>query len=367
MQHAHFVAPAMISLVLLAPLVACDKPPTSPTLPSGQPSPPPATFVTRLELAGPEAIPPGESAQFVATAHMSDGTSRTVTSEAAWTSSAPSVITVNASGRITATTVRGESLIRVTYQIASTSRTTYSIPTGTFRLAGSVRESGFNVDGARVEILSGAGSGQGATTDLLGQFRIYGVAGDTQVRVHKAGYETLMRSMDINGHISLVTFDLKRSRPYPGVAGNYRVTLGAACTSGTLPNDMKRRTYSAVVSQPDGPRVSVRLEGADFALDPNGSGGNSFSGRIEGDKFIATLWSPVSYYYFSTYPSIVERISGSTFLSVYGMLFVDIDGSDLASGSLSGTFAITEGAVVSTRETATCSGGAHQFSFARMG
>lgn len=54
--------------------------------------------MSRLEVAGPSAVPPGETAQFRATAHFSDGTTRDVTGEAAWLSSNSSVLTLSGGG-----------------------------------------------------------------------------------------------------------------------------------------------------------------------------------------------------------------------------------------------------------------------------
>jgi hypothetical protein len=365
MKQVRLTAPLIVSLFLLASMVACGDDP--PTRPGPITNPPPAgPTVTRLELSGPEAIPPGETAQFTATARMSDGSTRDVTREALWISLSPAVLTVNASGQVTAASMRGEAMIRAVHNAMSASRLAYSMPTGTFKLTGSVREAGFPIDGARVEILSGAGMGLSATTSS-GLFRIYGVAGDTQVRVSRSDYDTVTRSLDIIGHSSL-QIEMKRSRPYPGIAGNYRVTLDAACSSGTLPDEMRHRTYTAVVSQGDGPQVTVKLEGADFATNPGGTG-NGFSGRIAGENLVATLASPFDgyyyYYYGFSYPSVVERISTSSFLIVSGALTVTIAGSDLASAVLTGSLYVTEGTTVNSRPTSDCRG-THPFSFARI-
>ncbi len=148
------------------------------------------------------------------------------------------------------------------------------------------------------------------------------------------------------------------------------MTINAVCSSGTLPDDLKLRNYTALVTGDDGPRATVKLEGAEFALNSSGVG-SSFSGRIVDDTFVATLLSPFdtyyNYYYHSKpYPQVVERLSGSTFLVVYGMLTVKVEGSDLASGSLQGTLVVMAGASAPATATATCSGGPHQFSFARI-
>ncbi len=65
------------------------------------------------------------------------------------------------------------------------------VPDGTFRLVGRVLEDGFSDDGvvgATVEATSATGRLLGHS-DLYGNYRLYGVAGATRVRVTKTGYQ----------------------------------------------------------------------------------------------------------------------------------------------------------------------------------
>jgi hypothetical protein len=61
-------------------------------------SPAPAVSSISVSGATPEV---GQTAQFTATATLSDGTTQAITSEATWQSSNPSVITVSPSGMVT--------------------------------------------------------------------------------------------------------------------------------------------------------------------------------------------------------------------------------------------------------------------------
>ena len=76
------------------------------------PSTPAAPTVTGLTVTGPtSAANPGATAQFVATALMSNSTTQTVTSQAVWQSSNGAVASVSGSGTVTAIAA-GEADIR---------------------------------------------------------------------------------------------------------------------------------------------------------------------------------------------------------------------------------------------------------------
>ena len=77
----------LAALILAGLLVACDdNPPTAPTPPPQPPVPqaPPSPALTRLEVAGPASVPPGETARSTATASFADGSTRDVTAQSTW-------------------------------------------------------------------------------------------------------------------------------------------------------------------------------------------------------------------------------------------------------------------------------------------
>jgi hypothetical protein len=203
------IRPAALSWMLLSIVfvAACDGGPTRPTdlaEPSVQ-----TVFPTRIEIAGEDSVAPGATTQLTATAYFWDATSRNVTEQSTWISSDVSVFGLSGPGLVAAH-ARGESFVRVEYQGVQAGRLMFAMPRGTYRLAGVVREDGQPVDGARVDITSGAGKGLFAITDK-GQYRIYGVAGDTQVRVTRPDSEPVVSSLDINTNQTL-DFDLKARR-----------------------------------------------------------------------------------------------------------------------------------------------------------
>lgn len=110
----------MLCLAIIA--VGCGGTPSTPS--SSQTS----QQTTSLAVSGPASIAAGQSAQFSATATLSNGTQQSVTAQATWTSSNPLVATVSGSGLVSAVGA-GQSDIRATWSGATgTARTSVSTP-----------------------------------------------------------------------------------------------------------------------------------------------------------------------------------------------------------------------------------------------
>jgi hypothetical protein len=200
MQHVRYIASRVILVVGLSLAAACEQSPLTPTgfdgTRAGESSQPPSS----IEITGAESVVPGETAQLTATARFADG-QRDVTGEVIWSTSNPDVMTVSSTGSVSARE-RGEVTIRAFLSGVQASRTTFSLPRGTYRLSGSVLLGGAPANGAVVEVLSGAGTGLSAVT-VDGRYRIYGVAGDTSVQVTMTDCETERQMIDINRHETL--------------------------------------------------------------------------------------------------------------------------------------------------------------------
>jgi hypothetical protein len=76
----------------------------------------------------------------------------------------------------------------------------FAMPSGTFRLIGTVTDAGLPVERAEVRVLSGAGRGLTAQTSAIGEYRLYGVAGDTRIEIRKSQYEIYTEMIDIGEH-----------------------------------------------------------------------------------------------------------------------------------------------------------------------
>ena len=191
----------LISLCVLttvaATAVACDHSPSAPTVLN---SPPPgAPSVVRLEIDGPPTLAPGASAQFSAIEHLADGTSRRVAGPISWRSSS-SVCEVTPLGLVTAIE-RGETVLTAAIDNRSSTREVIVLPDGTFRLTGTVTEAGVGlpIAGARLEVIASPPSPLVTFTDGGGRYRLYGVAGDIQLRVTKEGYPTHSEPVVVTG------------------------------------------------------------------------------------------------------------------------------------------------------------------------
>src|SRR5512145_1987035 len=226
-----------LAIVFAAILTACgDSPTARPPPRDGQPNPFPA--VSRVEIAGPAEMPPSSTQQFRATAHFVDGTSRDVTNDALWISSQAAVLTV-ARGLATTGPTLGQSNLRASIGGQFSESEVIVVTPGTFRVMGMVTEAagnGYGVSAAQVEATTSAGI-ISTKTLVSGEYHLYGVAGVTEMRVTKIGYQPLVRSINVARH-DRIDLELGLEQTRPSVAGTYTLTITAddACRS-QLPDD----------------------------------------------------------------------------------------------------------------------------------
>jgi len=170
---------------------------TSPTAPT--PTPPSGGTVTVASVAVTAPSTSGASFQLTATAHMSDSSSRDVTSQASWQSSNDQLATVSSAGLVTVHGT-GDVDLKATYQSVSGSMHASVALAKTYAVTGVVTEAAPNakpVAGARVQILVG-----GFTfTDDKGAYSISGLpAGRALIEVTKDGYQTLETDVTVADH-----------------------------------------------------------------------------------------------------------------------------------------------------------------------
>ena len=317
---------AILSLIGLAATATCggDSPPAAPTNPvTTEPT------VVSVAINGSSPIPPGESRQFSATATLSDRTSRDITSTAVWRSNS-SLFTVTG-GLVTATTA-GEGSISISYQNRSATLFILGLPSETGILAGAVKESVFPIAGARVEVVGGPFAGKSVVSDGSGFYRMYGVAGELQIRAGSDGYVAQTARVNVPPFATprrdqTLNFDLTPANRVLSLAGNYRTTLRASSTCGArIPADFAVREYIATITQ-DGSRLNIVLSGAEFGTVPPGVPGNRFEGRAKPDSVELAVGSFSYYYYYYSW-GFVERLirppigpwgfAQNTYLSVIG-------------------------------------------------
>jgi hypothetical protein len=316
-------------------IASCNRTPTTPSLITQSGQTPPGTSELFLEIVGPRTVAPGATAQFQAIAHRSDNTTQDVTGTAIWRSSRTSVLTLD-KGVATGLTV-GESIIDATSVTRSSRREIIVTPDGTFRLVGRVAEAdspGTSIAGARIEIADAPGPS--TTTDLFGQYRLYGVPANAQIRVSKNGYVPRVENLTLVDHRSQ-NFTLAWASPRPEVSGTYTMTIALAdrCRS-SYPEATFSRTYTAVVVQ-NGPALTVTLSDATFVVDRGGNG-NRFRGRMEPGQIVFSIGNADDfyYYYYGRIPGVVEEIEPTLYYMVFGSVTIANATPNRLSGMLNG-------------------------------
>jgi hypothetical protein len=188
----------LLILPLLAVVTAaCSD--ASPTRPGRAPLGSGSAAPARIELMTPETVTPGTTAPVALMAYFEDGSVRDVTGEASYASSNTGVLAFVAPGRLSAAAL-GEATISVTYVGLCVARLMFSLPTGTFRLIGTVTDAGIAVERAEVRVLSGAGRGLSTLTTAGGEYRLYGVAGDTRIEIRRDQHAIYAETIDIGEH-----------------------------------------------------------------------------------------------------------------------------------------------------------------------
>jgi hypothetical protein len=220
------------------------------------------------------------------------------------------------------------------------SREILVLPDGTFRVVGTVTEADVTnipIHGARVEVAVDEGFSAlaaFATSGPDGRYKLYGVPGDGYFRVRREGYVTRTDRIQIANHETRnVQLGLESERP--SRAGEYRMTIEAACGSGTglgpqpLPNDLRHRQYDAVITQ-NGPQLTFTLTGAPFYI--SGDQGNRFTGVV---TTTGATFKMRGFYASSSldwHPDVVERLPDGTLLVIMGDVTV-VTTSDGLAGS----------------------------------
>lgn len=314
--------------MLVVAIAACSESSRrSPTTPSTTP-----LFTTRLELSGPGTVHLEKTGQFTATAFQSDGSTRDVTAEANWFSVRTDILSAGSKGVFTGRS-SGETTISASLFGKNATSTVIVVPEGTFRLSGAVRDSGVPVD-ALVRVESAA-TGRLETMTNAGQYRVYGVTGDTEITAIKDGYEARTTDVIVTDHRQ-VDIDLVPSRSRPDVSGIYRLTVKASPNCAALPDDARERSYDAEVQQA-GPALTVTLTGSEFAVD-RGRSLNTFTGVAEPTRAVFRILGPTDFYYYYYYysvPDVNEVLSPGRFYGFDGTVTASISNSRI-SGTLNG-------------------------------
>jgi hypothetical protein len=195
-------------------------------------------------------VPLGETVEFRATARMSDGSIRDVTAEAAWSAGSHEV-SIEGAGRVSGF-ARGQTQINVGFEARRGSRLVMILPRGTYRLSGRVREADgptTGIEAAVVDATSATGGRVITETDAFGTYWLYGVAGDTTLRVTREGYRPAAQKLVVSDHQAR-DIDMSLARPRADVAGTYQLTsLHPATAAWGLAPAMFRMTFGCSLTR----------------------------------------------------------------------------------------------------------------------
>lgn len=328
-----------------------------------------ARTIIRLQISGPASIAPQETVQFAAIGHYPDGSSQDVTFEAQWNRSFDSVFDVDARGTLTGRRT-GESNVSASIPAPNLlspirdTRAVIVIPTGTFRVSGQVTtvSPAQPVVNAVVTVVSGQTAGLATTTDWEGRYALYGVVGDSQLRVSKDGFEPHTITVQGSSHQTL-NVQLQQQSPFPNVGATYTLTLTAdpACENPIAPPH-NVRTYAATIGQ-SGRQLTVTLGGASFFV--REGRGNGFPGLL--DPFQASFQlDDNDHFGIGGNPDVVEQLGGASVLMLLGTITADV-GPNRLTGHFSGAFQPATRALPSTGFFwgAACESSRHQVVFSR--
>ena len=322
---------AAIGLVLV--FASCNnKSPTSPRSPEQG-----TVTVVRLALVAPPEIAPGESVQLTANAAKSDGSVENVSSQAQWTPAGSPVVQLSSTGLATGKD-RGEQVVSARFNGLSASAPILVLPKATFRLAGTVQDSGFGLEKVALTVTSGVGEGLTTLSGVDGAYALYGVSGPVRVQLKKEGYLISIQQIDVTAHRTH-DFIMDPERARQDYSGTYVLTITAASpckpNPGALPDEATRRVYTANVTQ-DGGRLTVTLTDADFIV-TNGYG-NRFFGFVDPTDMITfPIGDPYYFHYYDEHYQIVERFRDGALIVVGNVAARGARG--LITGTLAGAIA----------------------------
>jgi hypothetical protein len=272
---------------------------------------PTVTGPLRIELTAPDSIPPGESVQLTATVFRADGSTEDVTRQAQWSSTHTGVLRVAADGVATAVN-NGEASISVRYQGRIAAKNVLAVPTGTFKLTGTVREDGSPIGGVRLTVVSGLGTGLTGLTADNGSFGLFGVGGVVRIELTKAGYVRNLEEVTVTANarhdIAIVAERERRD-----LRGTYALSVTAECgpgSRGVLPEAVRRRIYTATVTQ-TGPTLMVQLAG-DLR-------GKTFFGVVDPNDDVRFNLLEEDFYY-DDLPAIIEQLEPGVELQIGGVV-----------------------------------------------
>jgi len=318
------------SCVLLVMLAwACDGGNGSPTSPS-------QVTLLGIRVSGPATVAPGETAHYTATAEYSDGSSKDVTAGALWSptysetwdpvSRAGFALSFTSAG-VTAAGIRGERNLFALYEGMRGMLNVLVLEPGTFKLSGVVSDSsGGSLDDVTVEVLSGTGKGLKATTNNIGQYVLYGVAGPVQLRTSANGFHAEMRDVVVTGNGGSEPFALTPVESPADVSGTWTMTVRSSlrCRAG-LPDIAQGRTYEVRLIQ-QGTTLQWKISSP--TLEKNRDASSGFGNTVLGSRVRLDFPGDTDEGEYTS-PDLYDRISPTELFGFTGSAEGTVTGSEI--------------------------------------
>jgi len=230
---------AVLGLAGVVAAAGCGSPSAAPAPAAPTPVVASTGTVTALKIVGPpnSFIVVGDTAQFTATATLSNGTTSDVTSAATWSALDASIFAVAPGGKVTALKV-GSTDVRAAYQGATDKDYTTAQPFLTFKAYGTVTEAPPDfggLAGARVEISPSPSPGFFVATNGAGDFEFPPLKGGPYtLSVTRAGFTPQTRAISLTRDVR-ADFPLLPTPPAGATARckdkswSYASTKASAC------------------------------------------------------------------------------------------------------------------------------------------
>ena len=157
----------------------------------------------------------------------SDGSVEDVTSQSFFSPNTSPVLELTVRGLATGKT-NGQVFVNARFGTRNAGKTILVLPTGTFRLSGNIKESGFGIEGVTVSVISGTGAGLTTTSGFTGFYALFGVKGLVRLETRKNGYLNLVQQLDVTEHR---THDvgIVAERARTDLRGAYTLAIVAGC------------------------------------------------------------------------------------------------------------------------------------------
>jgi len=244
----------------------------------------PTPTVTSITVIGPSgSAMPGDSAQFTATAVLSNSASQTVTNQATWQSSNTAVATVSSTGLATAVSAGGAD-IKASYQgVSATAHIAVDSPRpppplmSTFSICGTLREDSGDavVASATVNVKD---TNNTTTSDGSGHYCLVGLnKGQIYLRATKSGYSIAEQQVNVTGDMTIDISMHNQSPAIPPPATPSPATpppANGTCAASTIPS------YASCINNGVPPVSAVCADGA-YSCSRNRSGTCSSHGGVK--------------------------------------------------------------------------------------